>query len=299
MSWSAIKDKSFIPPTIQEYQEKNPSPHRVEFGEKPKQSKSTRLSPLITVITIVRNGGKTIEKTIQSVLSQSYQNIEYIIIDGASTDNTLQMIEKYKDKITYCLSEADSGISDAFNKGIACASGDLIGLINADDWYEKDVLEKVAEQYSSAGPAIIYGKMKFWKGDKLQYVAAADHSKLVYNMSVNHPAVFVARKYYEDYGLFCLNLKIAMDFEWLRRAFVRGATFHYLNEVVSNMQLMGVSDIRWRKGFAECFAIRRAQRMSATLNYATHLKILSKTYIRKILERIRLHFLIKLYRNWY
>lgn len=297
MSWSAIKDKSFTPPTIQEYQEKHPSPHRIEFGAKAKKGEGARQEPLISLITIVRNGEKTLEKTIQSVLGQSYPHIEYIIIDGASTDNTLQVIEKYKGQITYCLSEADSGISDAFNKGIACASGDLIGLINADDWYERDVLKKVARQYSSEGPAIIYGKLKFWKGDKLQHVAAADHSRLLQNMSVNHPSVFVPRKYYEDFGLYCLNLKIAMDYEWLRRASLRGAKFCYMDEVFSNMQLMGVSDKAWRKGCAECFEIRREQGMSAASNYAIYLKVLSKTYVRKFLERIRFHFLIKLYRK--
>src|SRR6187402_2271204 len=100
--------------------------------------------PLISIVTVVYNAKETIERTIKSVISQSYKNIEYIVIDGGSTDGTLDIINKYKSDISKLVSEKDKGIADAMNKGIGYAKGELIGLINADDWYEEGALEKVA-----------------------------------------------------------------------------------------------------------------------------------------------------------
>ena len=99
-------------------------------------------SPLISIITVSYNAVKTIEDTITSVLNQTYSNIEYIIIDGASTDGTLEVIKKYQDDISIIVSEPDKGIYDAMNKGIERANGELIGIINADDWYEANAVER-------------------------------------------------------------------------------------------------------------------------------------------------------------
>ena len=99
--------------------------------------------PLVSIVTIVYNGEKHLEQTIQSVLNQTYSNIEYIIIDGGSKDNTINIIEKYSDRLAYWISEKDNGISDAFNKGIAKSTGEIVGLINADDWYDFDAIKHV------------------------------------------------------------------------------------------------------------------------------------------------------------
>src|SRR5258705_5340519 len=99
-------------------------------------------TPLVSIITIVYNGEKYIEDSIRSVINQSYKNIEYIIIDGGSSDNTVSIIKKYEKQIAFWISEKDKGISDAFNKGIAKATGEIIGILNSDDWYERDTVAK-------------------------------------------------------------------------------------------------------------------------------------------------------------
>lgn len=118
------------------------------------------MNPKFSIITVCFNSEETIERTIISVLSQSYQNFEYIIVDGASTDGTLgiveKYVEKYPDKIKL-ISEKDDGIYDAMNKGIRVASGDLIGIVNSDDYYETDALENISETYDGEKYEIVYG----------------------------------------------------------------------------------------------------------------------------------------------
>ncbi len=101
--------------------------------------------PVISIITIVFNGEKYLDQTIRSVLDQNYPSVQYIIIDGGSTDNSINIIKKYEKDLYFWISEKDNGISDAFNKGIARATGDIIGIINADDWYEHNTFERVAQ----------------------------------------------------------------------------------------------------------------------------------------------------------
>ena len=102
-----------------------------------------KIKPKISIITVVFNGVKTIEQTILSVISQKYENMEYIIIDGGSTDGTIDIIKKYEDKIAYWISEADQVIYDAMNKGIDKSTGDIIGILNSDDFYDKDIMDRI------------------------------------------------------------------------------------------------------------------------------------------------------------
>ncbi len=199
-------------------------------------------TPLVSLITIVHNGKKHLEQTIQSVLDQTYPNIEYIIIDGGSTDGTVELIEKYEDRLAYWVSEPDNGISNAFNKGIRQAKGGLIGIINADDWYEQDAIENVVAHYDKA--AIFYGKLNYWTVDNQCIIKENDHTKLAKNITsrtISHPTVFVKRKVYEKIGLFNENFKIAMDYEFLLRAYQSGISFYNVNEVLANFRAGGVS----------------------------------------------------------
>src|SRR5688500_14665300 len=115
-------------------------------------------TPLVSVITVVYYGEKYIDAVIKSVLNQTYNYIEYIIIDGGSSDNTISIIKKYERQISFWVSENDEGISDAFNKGITKARGEIIGIINSDDWYEKDAVEKVVANSKNAD--VIYSDMQ-------------------------------------------------------------------------------------------------------------------------------------------
>ena len=205
--------------------------------------------PLISIITVVYNGDKHLEKTIVSVVNQSYDNIEYIVIDGGSTDKTVDIIKKYSNLIDYWLSEPDEGIYAGMNKGIALATGDLIGIINSDDYYLEDAIEKIAFaaiQYQEANvfhanlmklfpdkPAVIYySKQRLSKDD-------------VYIMPVNHPTVFVRRECYNKYGVFDTKYKYVADYDLILRYLLdHKIVFHYLDEITVCMNWGGASCIR-------------------------------------------------------
>src|SRR5882724_3849250 len=172
-------------------------------------------SPLVSIITIVYNGEEHIEGTIKSVLDQTYPNIEYILIDGGSTDGTIEIINKYRHAIAFFISEKDSGISDAFNKGIRRANGEIIGIINADDWYENDTVAKVVEQIGDSD--ISYGDLRLLKNGKTDFILKGDHNYLDREMTINHPTVFAKRKCYEQFGLFDIKYKCAMDYDLVLR----------------------------------------------------------------------------------
>lgn len=232
----------------------------------------------VSVITAVYNGEKYIEKTIQSVIGQTYPNIEYIIVDGLSTDNTLSIVQNYAHKITKIISEKDKGIADAFNKGIALATGEIIGLINADDWYEPNAVELVVKNIQDAD--ITYGKMKMWNNEKPLYTIDGNHQLLTNEMTLNHPTVFVRKTIYEKYGAFQLKYKCAMDYDVLLRFYTENVRFKYIPQVIANMRLEGFSDVNWKIGCDETLIIKNT--------YLPHQKLKNKLYYWKHVNSIRI-----------
>ena len=208
--------------------------------------------PLISIITVVWNGEKHLENTIRSVINQSYDAIEYIIIDGGSTDATLDILKKYDDKIDYWLSEPDAGIYDAMNKGIALTTGELIGIINADDFYLDGAINKIvsaAMQYPAASVFHANLKMIFPDNTSLIYYSKQKLSKNdVYLMPVYHPTVFIRRECYERYGLFDTQYKFVADYDLILRLLLdHKLIFHYLNETITCMRWGGATCIhRWQ-----------------------------------------------------
>lgn len=173
--------------------------------------------PLISIITVVYNGEKYLEETIQSVINQSYNNIEYIIIDGGSTDGTLDIIKKYEDYIDYWISEKDYGLYHAMNKGIEASRGEIIGMINSDDYYFKDAFANVVGSYqnNSLDECIFCGDImhgdilvKGWRQNNIKIGAFAPH-----------PSMFVPKKIYDKIGVYKLQYKIASDYDFMYRAF--------------------------------------------------------------------------------
>ncbi len=158
--------------------------------------KSQKDKPLITIITIVFNGEKFLEDAIKSVINQTYDNIEYIIIDGNSKDGTLDIIKKYESKIDLWISEPDEGIYDAMNKGIGLANGEVIGLLNADDYYESDSLEKIQKKHITDSADIYYGNMIVVKQRTKEMIEKRypNFKKLYFGMYLNHPATFVKKE---------------------------------------------------------------------------------------------------------
>lgn len=201
--------------------------------------------PLISVVTVVYNGAATLEKTIQSVIDQDYDNIEYVIVDGNSTDGTLDLIKKYNDRIDYWVSEPDKGIYDAMNKGIQLCTGDYIGLINADDWYMPNVISKVVSSIGShPDKKVFHGDIwiHYPNGQKKIKKARISRFLLKYwEMVMNHPSFFVHRSLYEQ-RLFDTQLRVSSDHKWTLTTFLeRQDDFHYIAEPISNFSAGGAS----------------------------------------------------------
>jgi glycosyltransferase involved in cell wall biosynthesis len=205
----------------------------------------------ISIITVVYNNEKTIKDALNSVLGQTYKDIEYIIIDGKSKDNTVSIIKEYENKLGYFISEKDFGIYDAMNKGINAASGDIIGILNSDDLYQDStVLETVMTQFiQSPELDIVYGDLVYVKSDNIDKVirnwkSNDYHTNFFENGNVPpHPSLFVKKKVYEETGLFNLDFKLAADYELMLRIFKKhNFKSKYINKVIVKMRLGGATN---------------------------------------------------------
>jgi len=195
----------------------------------------------VSIITPCYNSEKTIRRTIESVLNQTYQNIEYIIIDGKSTDHTVDIIKEYAGmgNIKY-VSEKDKGIYSAMNKGISMTSGKIIGIINSDDFYEADAVQKVVAHMSDFPYQVIYGYCNSWRGNRCRKIKV-NHKELEERM-IPHPTCFVTRKTYCKYAMFSEWLKIAADYEIMLRFYeTRNVRFIQIPDVLANFSEGGIS----------------------------------------------------------
>lgn len=179
--------------------------------------------PLVSIITVIYNGGKHLDQAIRSILGQSYKPLEYIVVDGGSTDGTIDIIKNYEDRIDYWVSEPDRGISDAMNKGIRLATGDLIAHLHADDYYsDPSVISSVCSEYLRHPDALwLTGGIRIVDGygKILQDIPARKYSyrKLIRGNTILHPATFVARRAFEKAGYFSEEYQYAMDYDlWIR-----------------------------------------------------------------------------------
>lgn len=249
-----------------------------------------------TIITVVLDGEAFIEDCIKSIVHQSYPQLEYIIVDGGSTDGTLDIVKKYTDKITKWISEPDRGISDAFNKGIALATGEYIGIINADDWLEADAIEKVAEFFNSYD--VVYGNINQIYPENT-YVAEANHNLLNKRMSMNHPATFVKKNTYNIVGLYDNNYKIAMDYEWLLRCRRQGCKFGYLPLVLTNMRMSGISSSNWKKGLKEVQLARKKHLPNSEISELDYWKQYFYTSVSIMLINSPLSHIFDKYRRYF
>lgn len=203
----------------------------------------------ISIITPTFNSGKTIEDTIKSVVSQTYQDIEYIIVDGGSTDDTLKKLEQYKDHITKVISAPPKGIYDAMNKGIEATTGDVVGIINSDDFYANDrVIDRVMREFLDEHVDAAYGDLVFVDQKNINAIKrtwnAGEYKewKLNYGWIMPHPAFFVRKKMYDVHGLFRLDMSIAADFELLLRFSKKGKiSIVHIPEILVKMRTGGVS----------------------------------------------------------
>lgn len=242
---------------------------------------------LISVITVCYNSEKTIERTLRSMLNQTYSNYEYLIIDGKSTDRTLEIIRKYEPLFggkMKLYSEPDKGIYDAMNKGIKKAAGQLIGMVNSDDYYEKDALEIMADEFEkTTNPyAVLYGFQRNFEGEKEVKTFLFHHDYLRQQM-ITHPTCFVTPQVYRDMGMFDLNLRSSADYEFMLRIFDTGKVhFQPIYKVISNFQQGGMSASQL--GYRETL---RLQYRYGGLSKFRYYKTVLKSYIYELVHKFR------------
>ena len=199
---------------------------------------------MVSIITPCFNSAKTIEKTIQSVTGQNYADMEYIIVDWMSEDNSAEIISRYQAKypdMIRLISERDAGVYDAMNKGIRAARGKIIGIVNSDDWLEQNAVKTILKAMSDFPYEILYGAVKIWN-DSLEVKTVLCHHSQLKTQMMMHPGCFVKREVYEKYGMFHLQYHYSADYEFmLRMAGIEEVKFIPVYAVVSNFRMGGLS----------------------------------------------------------
>ncbi len=209
----------------------------------------------ISIITITYNSAKTLPRALESVLSQTYGDIEHIIVDGASTDGTVEIIKNYSkgpsDKVPSTkevrwVSEPDGGIYDALNKGIRMATGDVIGFLHSDDvLYSPDCIGQIAAAFESSKADVVYGDLQYCNGDKVTRrwrSNAFKPSSLKFGWMPPHPTLYVRREVYEQVGEYDSWFRISADYDMILRIFTAGYKTHYIPQVLVSMETGGASN---------------------------------------------------------
>lgn len=217
------------------------------------------INPRFSIITITFNSEETIERTLKSVLAQTYSDFEYIIVDGASKDSTMEIVRKYEplfDGRMKVKSEPDKGIYDAMNKGILRSTGTVIGIVNSDDWLEPDALENVNRVFEENGGSeekiyaggIMFHSDKGWTQELLPDLNRLEKAAKSYNMGgIRHPGTFVPKKVYSKVGMFDTSIRMSADADFILRCYFSNHQFVAINKVLSNMADGGLSnDTTWK-----------------------------------------------------
>lgn len=245
---------------------------------KNKIKKNDKFFPLVSIITVVRNGEKYLEQTIKSVLNQSYKNIEYLIIDGDSKDKTLKIIKKYNNKIDYWVSQKDNGLWEAMNKGIKLAKGSIIGIINSDDTYNKNAV-KIAVKYLKKNFDFVFGSVQKYK---LLYGYNPWKIKFSFGFYTSHSVgFFIKTKAQKKIGFY--NTKfLSADLDLFYR-------------MLTNYKLIGTASKK-----TEVFGKFRPGGFSSKVNYLDHLEDLNKIRVHNGQSKFYVYFLfiLKLIKNF-
>lgn len=256
----------------------------------------------VSIITVCYNSADSLENTIQSVLRQTYPNIEYIIIDGGSTDSTVDLIKKYEDKIAYWVSEKDNGISDAFNKGIRHATGAIIGIINSDDWYADDAVQLAVDAFNEGNVGFVFGDMVNTDSDGYEVFKQKGDSKYITSINhtmstILHPTVFIGKPIYEKYGCYDINLRVAMDYELILRIVKNGVKGKCIPANIAFMRAGGKSDMNYATVYAEVRDVSIKYGYPRITAWCRYLVRVTKTLLKKKLEQKDLHRIIKVIRK--
>lgn len=260
---------------------------------------------LVTVITVVFNGKEHLEQTIKSVINQTYDNVEYIIIDGGSTDGTLDIIRKYEHAIDYWISEPDRGIYDAMNKGIKHSTGELIGIINSDDWYDERTIEVVAKAFlAMPGASVFHGDLyRVEQRSGILFRKKPLSMKLpIKDMVLNHPTMFIKAICHGNLGGYDTSFSLSSDFELMYRFISEGVGFYYCEDILAYMRSGGSSDrlSTLIKRGVERYKIRKRYGYPFALNLVRSCKTLLtgslKVPLKCLLTCVKMEYILKL---WY
>ncbi len=268
------------------------------------QTGQMALSIKITVITVVKDGAALVWQTIRSVVEQSYPALEYIVIDGASTDGTVDIIRSYESRLAKWLSEPDKGIADAFNKGLALATGDYVMFLNADDALAgPDVLGKIAQEIVVSGfPALLYGDCDVLDRLSGEVLYRADiafsRKRLLHGQMLPHPSLFAHRSYFEKYGEFDARFKIGMDYEWLLRGGLGERVVH-VPLLVTSVRNGGMSTRDRARAVDEIVAALKKNRhiASAWAEYRLRGYFLMRAFAKRALSGLGLYRIFDLLRK--
>ena len=243
----------------------------------------------ISIITTTYNSASTIKDTLESVNSQNYSIIEHIIVDGGSKDNTLNLVERYGKSVSTVISEPDKGIYDAMNKGIKAATGDVIGMLNSDDFFTSDdIIETVVDNFKNSDIDALYGDIHFVNPDDIskcvRYYSSAIFKPSLFRFGFMpaHPSFYMKRDLYEKYGLYSLDYKIASDYDLLIRYLHREKIkYKYINKDFVTMRTGGVST----ENFNSIVTLNK-EIVKACKKYGiyTNMFILSFKYLYKLFE---------------
>lgn len=243
--------------------------------------------PRITIVTACYNSADTIERTIRSIVGQEYPDLEYIVVDGGSSDETMFIVNDYARIYPYVTanSEPDNGIADAFNKGIRKATGELIGLINSDDELFDGALSLVADKYIETGADVIYGDtVVVDEENHLSMIKKAKQMSMVkYEMPFIHQSSFITKKAYEIGGLYDSKYKTCMDYDLVARFFHMGFRFEYAGGVLSVFRYGGTSCKHPFRTISENFDIAEKYGLKPMEGIPYKFKIISRNAVKQIL----------------
>lgn len=239
----------------------------------------------VSIITPVKNCRDTIEKTIKSIKSQTYNNIEYIIIDGGSTDGTIETIEKYSEINLF--KGKDKSIADAMNKGMKVASGDIIGILNADDYYLSSAIEEIVKNFEKFPNYVLHAGMRaFSDRDNFYDIPAPENPNFLKGMVINHPTLFIPKKILLEYGDYDEDYKIVGDWELCIRYSLAGVKFKSINKIITHYLIGGISTSRPDIVFNEMHKIRKKYKLYHLIDFRfireKILMLLFGNYVTKI-----------------